>query len=106
MRGAHPRTAGELEAQRMKRQRRYGNSMGRGYCMLYRNGLMCPDRAVKMIGPREPTSKRLVRHHCYRSILRCRRVFDRRALAGFADPHGHEPLEARCRDPQHELPGH
>jgi hypothetical protein len=50
MRGAHPRTAGELEAQRMKRQRRYGNSMGRGYCMLYRNGLMCPDRAVKMIG--------------------------------------------------------
>lgn len=47
---AHKRTAGELEAQRVKRERRYAGSVGKGFCDLYTAGRMCPGKAVRYVG--------------------------------------------------------
>jgi hypothetical protein len=47
---AHPRTPGEIEAQRAKRHRRYATSVGKGFCQLYRAGRMCQDESVRRIG--------------------------------------------------------
>lgn len=44
------RTPKELEAQAVKRTRRYANSVGQGYCDLTRHGRMCPDKAVRNVG--------------------------------------------------------
>lgn len=39
----------QVEAQTVKRRRRYADSIGRGYCQLTRKGYMCPDLAVKQL---------------------------------------------------------
>lgn len=43
------KTANQIEAQVVKRRRRYASSVGKGYCQLTRKGYMCPDLAVKQL---------------------------------------------------------
>lgn len=49
MKGVHTQTVGELEAQRVKRYRRYASSIGKGFCQLSRAGRMCQGESVLKI---------------------------------------------------------
>ncbi len=49
MTGAHPRTEGEKQAQKLKRSRRYAASVGRDFCQLWRKRRMCSDESVRVI---------------------------------------------------------
>lgn len=46
---AHTRTEGEIQAQKVKRKRRYAASVGRQFCQLWRKGRMCSEESVRVI---------------------------------------------------------
>jgi hypothetical protein len=47
--GAHTQTKAELEAQKVKRHRRYAASVGKQFCQLWRKGRMCSEPSVRTV---------------------------------------------------------